>query len=317
MSRCYRFIINFCLVITFTCLLFTAPAYSLPTVKASTPADVFLQSGIRKLLHGNYAAAITDLTKAIALQQDLASAYSDRCLAYLNLADYHHAIADCDQALHFSPHSVEAYMNRGLAYYRLGNYDQAIADNNHVIALQPHDFRAYYNRGIAYASRGNHQQAISDYNLALMNAPQTATFRLADIYNDRGLALFESSDLTAAIRDFSTAISLNPRDYRAYYNRGCVCGRNGDKSHAISDFTASIKLNASNPQAYLNRGMAYHQLGYEQAAIADLHRAVEYFAQQGETINYERTLSFLKNLQYQLSSRVEIAVAKQGMQSLS
>jgi hypothetical protein len=53
--------------------------------------------------------------------------------------------------------------------------------------------------------------------------------------------------------------------------------------------------------------MAYHQLGREPAAIADLRKALEYFAQQGETTTYELTLILLKSLQQQLSSLSEIA----------
>jgi tetratricopeptide (TPR) repeat protein len=107
---------------------------------------------------------------------------------FLKSIIYQSAIADCNQAPKLTPDNVEAHLNRGLAYYRLGKYRQAIADSNQVIGLKPDDFRAYYNRGIAQAMLGNHQQAISDYNLALITIPQTSTLRLADIYNDRGLA---------------------------------------------------------------------------------------------------------------------------------
>ncbi|WP_414574889.1 tetratricopeptide repeat protein [Anabaena sp. CCY 9402-a] len=303
-----RFILSFSIAVTFAGFVFAAPAHSLSTVKKPNTASIFLQSGIEKLLHGNYQEAIENFNAAIELRKDSAPAYSDRCLAYLQLADYQNAIADCNQALKLNPDNVEAHLNRGIAYHRLEEYGEAIADNNQVIALKPHDFRAYYNRGIAHAMLGNYQQAISDYNLALITIPQTSTLRLADIYNDRGLAWFELSNLPSAMGNFSKAIHLNPHDYRAYYNRGCACGRSGDDSCAIRDFTASLQLQPHNAQAYLNRGIANHQLGHEQAAIADLQKAVEYFAQEGATTNYEKTLNLLKNLQQQLSSQLEIAL---------
>lgn len=307
-----RFILSFSIAVTFACLVFAAPTYSLSTVKEPNAASVFLQSGIEKLLHGNYQEAIENFNTAIEIQKDFAAAYSDRCLAYLELADYQNAIADCNQALKLTPDNMEAHLNRGLAYYRLGEYRQAIADNNQVIVLKPDDFRAYYNRGIAQAMLGNHQQAISDYNLALITIPQTSTLRLADIYNDRGLAWFELSNLPNAMGSFSKAIYLNPHDYRAYYNRGCACGRSGDNSCAIRDFTASLQLQPDNAQAYLNRGIANHQLGHERTAIKDLQKAVEYFAQEGATTNYEKTLNLLKNLRQQLSSQLEIALINKG-----
>ncbi|QSJ14941.1 tetratricopeptide repeat protein [Nostoc sp. UHCC 0702] len=308
MSRFYRFMLNFGIAVALACFFVTAPAYSLSTSDTQIREGDLFNLGNEKMQHGSYFEAIQYFTEAINLKNDFAWAYSNRCLGYLQLGDYHNAIADCNQALNLTPNNVEAYLNRGLAYYRQGNYLAAIADDDQVIAIKPDDFRAYYNRGIAYAALGNYQQAISDYNLALINIPQSFSLLKVDIYNDRGLASFELSDLTAAKLDFSQAIQLNHNDYRAYYNRGCACGRSGDRSCAIRDFSESLKLNPSNAQAYLNRGIAYHQLGHEQAAIADLQKAIELFAQQGETTIYEKTLALLKSLQQRLSSLSEIAL---------
>ncbi|MHC5932723.1 tetratricopeptide repeat protein [Nostoc sp.] len=312
MSRFYRFMLNFYIAVALVCLFLTSPAYSLSILDRQIPEDNLFKLGIEKMQHGSYPEAIQDFTEAIKLKNDFAPAYSNRCLAYLQLADYQNAIANCNQALKFMPNNVEAYLNRGLAYYRQGDYQAAITDNNQFILLKPNDFRAYYNRGLAHAMLGNHQQAISDYNLALTNISQSSSLLKADVYNDRGLAHFELLDLKAAMLDFSEAIRLNPNNYRAYYNRGCACGRSGDRSCAVRDFTESLKLNPTNAQAYLNRGIAYHQLGHEQAAIADLQKAVEYFAQQGETKTSDKTFLLLKNLQQQLSFLSEIALVECG-----
>ncbi|MEH2245257.1 tetratricopeptide repeat protein [Nostoc sp.] len=315
MSRFYRFMLNFGIAVALACFFLASPAYSLSTSDTQIAEGDLFKLGIEKIQHGSYPEAIQDFTEAIKLKNDFSSAYSNRCLAYLQLGDYQNAIADCNQALKFTPNNVEAHLNRGLAYYRQGDYQAAMptagyayADDNQVIALKPHDFRAYYNRGVARGMLGNHQQAISDYNLVLINIPQSSSLLRADVYNDRGLAHFELSDIKAAMLDFSQAIRLNHNDYRAYYNRGCACGRSGDNFCAIRDFTESLKLNPTNAQAYLNRGIAYHQLDHEQSAIADLKKAVEYFAQQEETTTYEKTLGLLKNLQQQLSSLSEIAL---------
>ncbi|MBW4672561.1 MAG: tetratricopeptide repeat protein [Desmonostoc geniculatum HA4340-LM1] len=315
MSRFYRFMLNFSIVFALVCIFIASPAYSLPTASTEITAGDFFKLGIEEMQHGSYTEAIEDFTEAIKLRNDFGSAYSDRCLAYLELKDYQNAIADCNQALNFTPDNVQARLNRGLAYYRQGDYQAAIADYNQTIALKPNNFRAYYNRGVARTILGNYQQAISDYELALTNIPQTSIVLKADIYNERGIARFGLLDLKAAMLDFSKAIVINPNDYRAYYNRGCACARSGDRSSAVRDFTESLELNPINAQAYLNRGIAYHQLGHEQAAIADLQKALEYFAQQGETIIYKKTFGLLKNLQQQLSFLSEIALLKQDAET--
>ncbi len=309
MNCCYQFILNYLIIaVTLLCFFLTSPAYSLPTSITQDPADEFFQVGVEKMRYGNYQEAIKDFQQAIQVKKDFAAAYSNSCLAYLEIQDYHNALADCTQAINFTPDNIEAYLNRGLAYYRLGDYQAAIFDDNKAIALKPHEFRAYYNRGVANASLENYQQAITDYNLALSQISQIPNPLLADIYNDRGLARLELANLQAAMLDFNMAIRLNTSDYRAYFNRGCACAKKEDFLGALRNFTEVIRLNPSDGKAYINRGIVSHQLGYEQAAIKDLQKAARYFGHQGEKLAYEKTLDLIKTVQQQIPSTVVITL---------
>ncbi|MEA5505079.1 tetratricopeptide repeat protein [Halotia wernerae UHCC 0503] len=289
-------------------LIFSTPsAYSLPLPITENTSSEFLNLGVDQMRRGNYNKAIENFNQAIQLQPDFTVAYSDRCLAYLQLQDYYQAVTDCTQAINLATENVEPYLNRGLAHYRQGNYLAAIANYNQAIALKPDDFRAYYNRGLACAGEGNYPEAIANYNLALTQIPQTTSLPLANIYNDRGLVRFELQDFAAAMLDFDLAIRLNPQDYRAYFNRACACGRNGDNFGAVRDFSQVIRLNTSNALAYVNRGVASYRLGYHQKAIADLQTASEYFGHQGNRVAYKKTLDLLKSLRQQIQLATEIA----------
>jgi tetratricopeptide (TPR) repeat protein len=307
MNCFYRFLFSLITVVVLICSFVSTPAYSLSTSIIPTTAEDFFKLGIEKMLYGNYQGAIPEFQQAIQQKQDFAPAYSNRCLAYLNIQDYQNAIADCTQAINFSPKNAEAYLNRGIAEYRLGYYEAAIADDEQAIALRPSDFRAYYNRGITNASLEKYQQAITDYNLALTQIPQIDGPLLADIYNDRGLARLELADLQNAMLDFNRAIRLNAVDYRAYFNRGCACARREDYAGAVDNFTKVIRLNPSDGSTYISRGIAFHRLGYEQAAIADLLKAADYFGYQGEKVAYEKTLSLIKTVQGQILFKVVVA----------
>ncbi|ARV57292.1 hypothetical protein BZZ01_00435 [Nostocales cyanobacterium HT-58-2] len=309
MNRLNRFILSFSIVVALTCFLPVLPTHSLPVIDTQVTARDFFKVGVEKILHGNYQQAIKDLTQAIQINADFDTAYSNRCLGYLELQDYHNAIADCTQVINLAPNNAQAYLNRGLAHYRLGDYRAAIADNNEAIRLKHYDFRAYYNRGIASAGIGNYSDAIADYNRALSVIPQHLLPQLADIYNDRGLARFALADTQAAMLDFRMAIRLNANDYRAYFNRGCACIKIGDELGAVSDFTDSLRLNPSHGQAYFNRGITFYQLGYEQAAIWDLQKAAEDFEHKGEKVAYVKTLELIKVMRKQISSKSEIALA--------
>ncbi|WP_242059098.1 MULTISPECIES: tetratricopeptide repeat protein [Nostoc] len=56
---------------------------------------------------GNYQEGIENFNQAIELEKDFAVAYSDRCLAYLQLQDYHQGVTDCTQAINFAPDNFE------------------------------------------------------------------------------------------------------------------------------------------------------------------------------------------------------------------
>ncbi|MBD2358841.1 tetratricopeptide repeat protein [Tolypothrix sp. FACHB-123] len=291
----------------FTFIFWTPAANATPISHAPTTASDFFQLGVNEIQQGNYQQAIADLNQAIKLESDFDQAYSDRCLAYLQLQEYHQAIADCTVAINLSPTNAQGYLNRGLANYRQQDYPAAIADYEQAIALQPDEFRTYYNLALAYAASGNYSQAIADYNLALSQIPASANIILADIYNDRGLAQLELQDMEAAMADFTMAIQLDANDYRAYFNRGCACGRKGDNFGALRDFSKVIRLNPNNGMAYVNRGVARYQLGYYQGAIADLQTASDFFGNRGEKRAYEKALTLLKTMQKQMPSATEVA----------
>ncbi len=308
MNCYYRFVFSLINIVVLSCLFISLSASSLATTNSVIPTtpEVFFKLGVEKMLYGNYQGAIAEFQQAIKQKKDFDAAYSNRCLAYINIQDYHNAIADCTQAINLLPKNVEAYLNRGIAEYRLGYYEAAIADDQQAIALKPSDFRAYYNRGIANASLKKYQQAVTDYNLALSQISQIDGSLLADIYNDRGLARLELADLQNAMLDFNLAIRLNGADYRAYFNRGCACARREDYAGAVDNFTKVIRLNPSDGSTYISRGIAFHRLGYEQAAIADLLKAADYFGYQGEKIAYEKTLSLIKTVRRHIPFKVII-----------
>ena len=189
MSRLYRILISFWLVVGFFLQMTTLPALAAAIPIAQTSAKDFLKLGVKKITAEDLKQASVNFTQAIELDSELAAAYSNRCLVYIELGKYEQAAMDCTQALQLNPKNAESYLNRGLAYYRQGHYLDAIADYNQTIKLNPADYRAYYNRGLAYFEQKDYEQALSDYNRAL-HYTQRDNQAISSIYNDRGLAYF-------------------------------------------------------------------------------------------------------------------------------
>lgn len=121
-----------------------------------------------------------------------------------------------------STKDAATYNDRGLSYVEKGQYDHAILDFNKAIEINPSIPELYYNRGLAYAKyKGQYDKAILDFNKAieLMVELNPTHPRLADAYNNRGLAYKEKRQYDTAISDYNKAIEINPRHDAAYSNR--------------------------------------------------------------------------------------------------
>ena len=75
-------------------------------------------------------------------------------------------IADFDKAISLDPNFASAYTNRGVAYNNLQQYQSAIADFSKAIALNPDFAEAYHGRASAYLNLSDFKNAFSDINKA-------------------------------------------------------------------------------------------------------------------------------------------------------
>ena len=76
-----------------------------------------------------------------------------------------------------------------------------------------------------------------------------------------------------AIRDYSAAIRIAPKDADAYCRRGAVYQRKGLLDKAIADYTEAIRLAPSWAAAYTSRASAYEKKGDHAKAQDDLSHA--------------------------------------------
>ena len=234
-----------------------------------TPWD-YLRRGNRHYDAGEYADAIAEYTKAIALDPNSAVTYNNRGYAYAELGKYAEAIADYTMAIVLDPKDSTAYNNRGYVYNELGKYAEAIADCTQAIALDPKDSAAYNNRGYAYAELGKYAEAIADYTMAIVLDPKDST-----AYNNRGYVYNELGKYAEAIADCTQAIALDPKYATAYNHRGYAYRNLGKYAEAIADCTQAIALDSQYAKAYNNRGVARNYLKQHPAAVEDFTKAIE------------------------------------------
>ena len=271
------------------CLGFSAPS----SENLSTSPD--FSQGIRYLNQQNYQEAILKFTQVINNKpQLLASAYSNRCLAYLQLNKNQAAKKDCQEALEINPDNIEAYLNQGLADYRLKNYTQSLAAYQQVIKRNQHDYRAYYNQGLVYFKLGNYEQALQSYHQALDSNHNDALEDKVLIYYDCALAYLQLENFSQAIANLTHVLILHPRDEQAYYQRGYAYQRSGNYEAAFKDFTEAINLNPRLTNVYINRGIVAGILGFQDTAWHNFKIALNQFQEQKNEPGYNQTLHIIR-----------------------
>ncbi|MCY4351719.1 MAG: tetratricopeptide repeat protein, partial [Gemmatimonadetes bacterium] len=229
-----------------------------------------VRGGIFNLLQ-QFDKALSDLSKAVELDSNNATAYANRGNVYKNLKQYDNALSDFTKSIELQPNNAGFYNNRGNVYSDLNQYENALRDFTKSIELRPTDTRAYNNRGAVYSDLRQYDKALSDLNKAIELAPNDAK-----AYNNRGTAYRDLQEYDNALSDLNKAIELasdNNEKAGAYANRGMVHSGLEQYDNALSDLNKAIELAPKEPIHYHNRALAIAQKAYsEQLNPAEIEK---------------------------------------------
>ncbi|MFZ3122803.1 MAG: tetratricopeptide repeat protein [Thermodesulfovibrionales bacterium] len=127
----------------------------------------------------------------------------------------------------------------------------------------------WFDRGYEYGLNKEYDKAIEAFTSAIALNPND--FKA---YDKRGLAYTLKGQYDRAIEDFNRVIALNPNNADAYGSRGLVYVYKGQHDRAIEDFNKAITLNPNDANAYFGRGATYDSKGQYDRAIEDYNRAI-------------------------------------------
>ncbi len=122
----------------------------------------------------------------------------------------------------------------------------------------------YSNRALYHRENGDMDKALRDFTKALTINPKKAS-----TLNSRGKLYFDTNKLPEALVDYNKAIENDPKLSEAYANRGATFARMGDNQKAMADFNKCIELDPEFKNGYLNRSLLYAQAQQYDMAIKD------------------------------------------------
>lgn len=269
---------------------------------AINPTSVMGYMGLGRNAHamGNYEEAIRQYDNVIRMYDDYSSGYSFRAESYLKLGKYLDAINDITKALaidndvkahHYlfefpddqttlvitklkgmaikNPHDAKWWYYIGQVYKDKKQYAKAIE-----AAKKAFDIDAYpgFLEMISecYQESGDYVNALSAVDQALQMTPDDL-----DLVSSKADILGESGDIEGAIAGWSDYIERTPDFFGGYYRKGFFEDISGKTDAALEDYNMAIMLQPDYAYAYLGKGDMLTKKGQTVEALEAYRKVVE------------------------------------------
>jgi tetratricopeptide (TPR) repeat protein len=276
-------------------------------VVALDPDNVEARGNLGVLLyfHGDYAAAIPELSAAVKTQPDLWKIRSLLGMAEDRTGELQAGRDDLEAAFpHLADEKVRVDAGETLVDIdsNTGDFEKAAEIVSTLLASQPTDATLLYlsyrihsdmaNRAILtmamadsgsgeiqramareLAKQGDTAQAIADYREAIRINP-----RLPGVHTELGDLLYHSpgdEQRSAATSEFQAALEANPKDEKAQLAMGVLAALRGDLKTAYSDESRALQLDPNDSDACTELAKVLIQMKKNDEARSLLEHAVQ------------------------------------------
>ncbi len=315
---------------------------AMPSISVVRSDDPRYQQAARLAEAEQWAEAEAEYRRILA-EAPSSQAWADLGLIRYRLEDYAGALVDFDKAVALEPVFVGAYFYRALVHRRLGREQAAERDYRSLIVAAPNHFEGHYNLGLLLLKRGEHPEAaellqkaselgggerraraLFHHGEALLaqgrefrgRARQSfeRAIRLHPAYIEPRLALAEMEPDSEAGREaaaewyrqaqslaagnpvaltrialglarsgkddearliYMKAVELDPTYTLAQYNLGVLMLDNQAWSMAAERFRLVLQYEPKHEQAWFNLGRCDYRLKEYEAAVEHYQRALE------------------------------------------
>ena len=235
---------------------------------------------------GDFDEAQSILDRALALDENNASAWYNRGTALNTLGRHEQSVTSYDRALALDENNASAWYNRGTALNTLGRHEEAVASFDRALALDPQEASAWGNRGTALYYLGRYEEAVASVDRALALDENDAS-----TWYNRGTALDTLGRHEEAVASFDRALALDENNASAWYNRGVTLGILGRHEQSVTSYDQALALDENNTNAWYNRGVALESLGRYDEALASYNRALTVVAEHDTNIKMRLRLA--------------------------
>jgi tetratricopeptide (TPR) repeat protein len=155
-------------------------------------------------------------------------------------------------------------------YSELDLYDEAVERATEAIANAPKDWSNYFLRGNVFQDLKKYPAAVKDYDTALLLDPSNCY-----VLNNRATTKIWMAAYNDALQDLNAVVNLRPDLADAYNNRALIYRSLGDNEKALADFNKVLTIDSSHAAALFGRAQLNFVLGNYDTVIADATKLVQ------------------------------------------
>lgn len=133
--------------------------------------------------------------------------------------------------------------------YKSALFEQALKAGQELANRFPDSAVLHNINGATTLALSQYKNAIKNFSSALLINPN-----YAQAHFNMAIALQEIGDLNNALKSYQSAINLNPNYYEAYYNVGLLFQREGDFKKSLEAYLKVIEINPKDAEAHNNIG---------------------------------------------------------------
>ncbi len=180
-------------------------------------AAAYVDRGVDSMRHDDYAPAIEDFSKALALDPRHDLALADRGIAYVMQDNIAAAKRDFAAATLINAKNPVLYRGLGALAMKAHQYAEAIADFTTSLHYMPGDAFTLGERAWAYHCAGNDDSAMADYAALLRITPDNF-----DVYLFRARFFKRKAETARLMAEAAAVTAANPKNAEAYNTAGQI-----------------------------------------------------------------------------------------------
>ena len=262
-------------------------------------APALFGAGRTALARREYAEAVQDLERALALDGRASAVHYPLAMAYRGLGDTQKAdghlrlrgnsypllpdplMQDDEELLE----SAVSFENRGMEALKEGDFQTAIVVFRKGLALAPDDTSLRYWLGAALYASGNAEGAVKEFSEVLQRDPDFAKahFSLGAIYDAK-------QQRSKAIEEYQAAVGADPNMPEARLRLADALRASGQEAASVDQYEAAVKLDPSSVEAWIGGARALVDLKRNDQANEWLARARRLFPNRGEFAELQNRL---------------------------